>query len=148
MQFQYSDGGRAAAGYRGIAGDCVTRAIAIACELPYKTIYDQINSISKQFERLGKRKRHNSSAADGVYKPTTRRILEALGWTWHPTMQIGQGCKVHLRAEELPTGRLIVQVSKHTVAVIDGVIYDTHDPSRGGTRCVYGYWSKTPILEV
>jgi hypothetical protein len=26
--------------------------------------------------------------------------------------------------------------------VIDGVIHDTHDCSRGGTRCVYGYWRK------
>jgi hypothetical protein len=26
--------------------------------------------------------------------------------------------------------------------VIDGVIHDTFDPSRGGTRCVYGYWIK------
>jgi len=26
--------------------------------------------------------------------------------------------------------------------VLDGVIHDTHDPSRGGRRCVYGYWSR------
>jgi hypothetical protein len=57
-------------------------------------------------------------------------------------MAIGQGCKVHLRATELPAGRLIVQVSKHLVAVIDGVIRDTSDPSRGGKRCVYGYYSR------
>lgn len=25
-------------------------------------------------------------------------------------------------------------------AVVDGVVRDTHDPSRDGTRCVYGYW--------
>jgi len=28
------------------------------------------------------------------------------------------------------------------VAVIDGVINDTYDCSREGTRCVYGYWEK------
>ncbi len=39
-------------------------------------------------------------------------------------------------------GRLIVSVSKHMTAVIDGVIHDTHNPSRDGTRCVYGYWTK------
>ena len=22
----------------------------------------------------------------------------------------------------------------------DGVVHDTYDPSRDGTRCVYGYW--------
>ena len=57
-------------------------------------------------------------------------------------MKIGSGCTVHLRADELPTGRLIVSVSRHVVAVIDGVIHDTHDPSRDGTRCVYGYWKQ------
>jgi len=35
-----------------------------------------------------------------------------------------------------------VKVSKHLTAVIDGVMYDTHDPSRGGSRCVYGYYLK------
>jgi hypothetical protein len=55
-------------------------------------------------------------------------------------MSIGSGCQVHLRADELPSGRLIVSVSRHVVAVIDGIIHDNHDCSRGGTRCVYGYW--------
>jgi hypothetical protein len=35
-----------------------------------------------------------------------------------------------------------MSVSKHHNCVIDGVIYDTHDPARNGNRCVYGYWSK------
>jgi hypothetical protein len=55
-------------------------------------------------------------------------------------MGIGTGCSVHLRANELPPGRLIVSVSKHLVGVIDGVIHDTHDCSRAGDRCVYGYF--------
>lgn len=49
---------------------------------------------------------------------------------------------VHLRDGELPMGRLIVSVSRHLVAVIDGVIYDTHNCSRNGTRCVYGFWKQ------
>jgi hypothetical protein len=57
-------------------------------------------------------------------------------------MQIGSGCRVHLRADELTPGRLVVQLSRHLTAVIDGVVHDTHDPSRNGTRCVYGYWSR------
>jgi hypothetical protein len=57
-------------------------------------------------------------------------------------MQIGSGCTVHLKANELPAGRLVVSVSKHLTAVVDGVIHDTHDCSRGETRCVYGYWQQ------
>jgi hypothetical protein len=68
--------------------------------------------------------------------------METIGWEWTPTMAIGQGCTVHLRADELPAGRLVVSVSKHWVAVIDGVIHDTYDCSRDGTRCVYGYWER------
>ena len=55
-------------------------------------------------------------------------------------MHVGGGCKIHLRADELPRGRLVCKVSRHMVAVIDGVLHDTHDCSRGGTRCVYGYY--------
>ena len=84
-------------------------------------------------------------ARTGVYKPTWKKYCEELGMKWTPTMFVGQGCKVHLKAEELPPGRLLVSVSKHLVAVIDGVIHDNHDCSRKdangqGTRCVYGYY--------
>jgi hypothetical protein len=139
MQWIHNDGGRSAAGFRGEAGDCVTRAIAIATGKPYCEVYAALNELAQR-ERRGKRKRGRSNARTGVYKTTYRKYLDSLGWTWVPTMQIGQGCKVHLRDGELPAGRLIVCVSRHIVAVIDGVIHDTHDPSRDGTRCVYGYF--------
>lgn len=159
MQFIYSDGGRAAAGYKGHTSDCVVRAIAIATELPYQTVYVAINEAAQGERRT--RKKGRSSARLGVYKPLIRRYLAELGWTWHPTMQIGSGCKVHLVGPELPMGRLIVSVSKHLTAVIDRVVYDTADPQREifemgpfdpatgrnpilrvYQRCVYGYWTK------
>lgn len=68
--------------------------------------------------------------------------MHSLGFEWIPTMKIGQGCKVHLRADELPMGRIIVLVSKHYCAVIDRVVHDTCLEDRDGTRCVYGYWRK------
>ena len=137
MKFQYDDGGRAAAGYKGKTGDCVTRAIAIAMELPYERVYERIAAINKNYGSGEK------TARKGLLKPLTRKLLSENGWTWTPTMFIGSGCKVHLRADELPRGRLVVSVSKHIVAVIDGVIHDTYDCSRAGTRCVYGYWRKS-----
>lgn len=153
MKWVYDDGGRAEAGFKGTARDCVCRAIAIAAEMPYKEVYDLINEYGKR-ERTGKRKSGKSSARTGVYPKTIRKIMADLGWTWVPTMQIGQGCKVHLTSEELPAGRLVVSVSKHETAVIDGEIHDTFDPNdRGVTvdaygndittdRCVYGYYIK------
>jgi hypothetical protein len=138
-KFRFHDGGRTAAGYRGKAGDCVVRAIAIATQRPYQEIYELVNRAALR-ERTGKRKRGISNARTGVYKSSIHRVMEQLGWEWTPTMQIGSGCTVHLRSDELPSGRLVVSVSKHLTAVIDGVIHDTHDCSRRGTRCVYGYW--------
>lgn len=146
MTWVYDDGGRAKAGFRGEASDCVCRSVAIATGRPYQEVYDLINEFSAN-ERRGKRKRGVSSARTGVYKATTRRLLAHYGWIWQPTMFVGSGCKVHLCAGELPAGRLVVSVSRHITAVINGVIRDTHDPSRGGTRCVYGWWQAEPANE-
>lgn len=137
--FKFNDGGRAAAGYKGEAGDCGCRAIAIAAGVPYQTAYDAINTLAKN-ERRGRRKRGVSNARGGVFRPLMHRYLTSLGFAWTPTMTIGSGCKVHVRADELPAGRLILSLSGHYAAFIDGVLHDTHDSSRDGTRCVYGYW--------
>jgi hypothetical protein len=141
MKFICHDGGRAAAGYKGKTGDCVTRSIAIATGKPYQEVYDALNGFA-QTERTSKRKKRRSSSRTGVYRQTYQRYLESLGWRWTSTMSIGSGCQFHLQASELPAGPLIVKVSRHLTAVIDGVLYDTHDSSRGGRRCVYGYFSR------
>lgn len=139
MTYLYNDGGREAAGYKGQTGDCVTRAVAIATGKPYQEVYDALNGLAVH-ERTGKRKRGTSNSRKGVYRATYQRYLESIGWTWTPTMKIGQGCTTHLCADELPSGRLIAVVSRHLCTVIDGVIHDTSDPSRDGKRCVYGYF--------
>lgn len=141
MEWKFNDGGREAAGFKGSTGDCVVRAISIATERTYQEVYDAINELAQRERPRGKRKR--SSARTGVARPTYDRYLKALGWHWYPTMKIGSGTKVHLRTGELPErGRLIVRVSKHICAVIDGVVHDTSDPSREGNRCVYGYYGE------
>jgi hypothetical protein len=141
MEFILHDGGRAAAGFKGKTGDCVTRSIAIATKRTYQEVYDALNHLA-QAERISKRKRRRSSSRSGVFRQTYQTYLESLGWRWTSTMSIGSGCKIHLRPSELPRGPLIVKVSRHLTAVIDGVLYDTHDCSRGGMRCVYGYFSR------
>jgi hypothetical protein len=135
----FNDGGRAAAGYSGSTGDCTTRAIAIATGRSYQSVYDDMNAWGAA-ERRTKRRQTKGSARTGLYGTTIRKYMASIGWTWVPTMLIGSGCQVHLRGDELPAGPLVVGVSKHMVAVLDGVIHDTYDPSRDGTRCVYGYY--------
>ncbi|HEY0308112.1 MAG TPA: hypothetical protein VGB94_08125 [Acidobacteriaceae bacterium] len=140
MEFIFHDGGRATAGYKGRTGDCVTRAIVIATGKTYQEVYDELNRLA-QAECVSKRKKKRSNSRTGVYRQTYQRYLESLGWQWTSTMSIGSGCQIHLRASELPQGPLLVKVSRHLTAVIDGVLYDTYNCSRGGTRCVYGYFS-------
>lgn len=137
----YDDGGRGQAGYKGDTGDCAVRAVAIATGKPYKEVYDAINRVAQRERPRGSTKRSN--ARTGVWPKTVHRyLIDELGWEWTPTMTIGSGCQVHLHERELPRGRIICRVSKHYTAVINGIIFDTHDPSRDGTRCVYGYWQE------
>lgn len=145
----YDDGGRKAAGFIGklTVGDCVPRAIAIATQIPYREVYDELNirtknwlAISRSRHAIRSRSSKSSSVRNGTWDDVTKPYLADLGWVWQHTMSIGSGTTVHLKAEELPSGRLIVKCSRHLVAVINGVVYDTHDSTRGGTRAVYGYW--------
>lgn len=132
MKFVRDEGGRPAEVKTG-ARDCVVRAIAIASERPYQMVHDELTYLN------------GTTASNGikVQREWFKRYMQSLGFVWTPTMLVGQGCKVHLRDGELPMGRLVVNVSRHLVAVIDGVVHDIFNPSRSGTRCVYGYWRKT-----
>lgn len=142
LPWRFNDGGRSQS-FRGKAnGDCVVRAIAIATGRPYTDVYNDLNNFAATAESNFRRK-GRSHARTGVYGSTIRKYMKSLGWTWIPTMHIGQGCKTHLRVGELPmTGRYVVMVSRHATAVVDGVIHDAFNPSRDGTRCVYGYWRR------
>jgi len=143
MRIVINDGGRAAAGFKGATGDCVARSVAIVSGRPYQEVYTALAHIMATMPKTKKRKKAGvQSAANGIYTRSKlfKDYMASLGFVWTPTMQIGSGCKVHLRASELPRGKIIVALSRHYTAVIDGVIHDTHDPSRAGTRCVYGIW--------
>ena len=141
------DGGRAAAGYKGSAGDCVTRAIAIATGLPYQQVYDELFRRAKANQarprRKGARKAHpNASPRRGVSKCVYEAFLKELGFVWHPTCKIGDPERTHLLGDELPGGTIICRVSRHLVTVVDTVVHDTGDCTRAGTRMVYGYYQK------
>ena len=166
LGFVYNDGGRETAGYKGTTGDCVTRAIAIVTGKPYQEVYDAlfygIKELAQGRSRASVRASRSvglrgTTPRNGVDKKVYHKYLLSLGYKWIPTMLIGQGCKVHLRANELPSGRIICRVSKHLTAVIDGVINDIFNPSREASyiqfkdgietrgtagRCVYGYYIK------
>jgi hypothetical protein len=153
MMWVFNDGGRSQAkgfGGTGDGDDCVVRAISIATEQPYAEVYAAVTETQRQWCHTSRarhakvmRERGKWHARHGVHKEVIRLYMESIGWTWVPTMQIGSGTTVHLDADELPPGRLVVNVSKHSCAVVDGVVHDTHDPTRDGTRAVYGYYHRS-----
>ena len=143
MKWEFNDGGRSKAGYKGATNDCVCRSIAIVTGMPYQEVYDLIKLFGKKEHRT-RYKTEKSHPRTGVWNPTVRKIMAHLGWEWVPATKIGSGRKVHLSANELPKGKLMVSISMHCTAVLDGVIQDTHDPSREDTRRVHGIWKKAP----
>lgn len=150
MKFKYNDGGRKDAGFKGDTGDCVVRAITIATGLDYKYIYNTLTEYQKEYHLKSRSKYSKKLVAkgkhttvrEGVMRGVYEKYMIELGWKWIPTMKIGQGCTTHLKSTELPKGNVVARISKHMVAVVDGVIHDTYDPSREETRCVYGYFVK------
>lgn len=130
LAFQYNDGGRSKYFKAENVGDCSTRAIAIASGRDYKEVYNLLRRLSR------------TSPRNGVDRKWVDKAARLLGGKWRACMTIGSGCQVHLRPNEVPMDkRIVCSCSGHNVAVINGVIHDTYDPSRDGTRCVYGYWT-------
>ena len=136
MQFEYNDGGRLEYFKGEKAEDCVARSISIVTGLPYIDVYKRLAEGNATQRGGGKRSARNGISTKRKW---FRDYMTELGFVWTPTMKIGSGCTTHLRADELPKGKLVVSVTRHMTAVINGVIHDTHNPSRNGTRCVYGY---------
>jgi hypothetical protein len=152
LRWVKDDGGRRASGIarapgrKDAVGDCVTRAIAIAAEMPYREVHNALTLATVQHLYAGSdndywgkwdRRRGGVRAfdpdhgcRDSVYGP----YLKSHGWV-HVTPK-----GMRLRGDQLPRGRLIVRIHRHLVAVIDHVIHDTHDCGRAGRVRVDGYW--------
>lgn len=129
MEYNYNDGGRSKYFKAECVNDCVTRAIAIATERDYKEVYNEIKSIV------------GYSPRNGILYKDVKKVMHHFGGTWTATMHIGQGCRVHVKPDELPAqGRYVLNLSKHCASWIDGTLQDTYDCSRDGKRLVYGFW--------
>jgi hypothetical protein len=144
------DGGQPA----GVRGGCVVRAIAIATGKPHREVHQELIEATRRYmsthrNRLVKwiRRRRGGRGNDpiyGSYDEIYGPYLENLGWRRIPT----DNRKVRLRADELPPGRLIVEVHRHLVAVIDGVIHDTHNSGSAGRRPVEAFYISPVEAEV
>ncbi|MCC9656022.1 DUF2786 domain-containing protein [Rhodopirellula halodulae] len=129
MNFIWNDGGRSTSGFVGLAGDCVTRAIAIATGLNYRDVY---NSLGKAA---------NKTVRNGVACSVGDDFLRQRGWNVEP------GGDLPFQMEHLPRGVVVTHLEKrdsrrggHFCCVIDHEIHDTWNPMDDGDYVIVGYW--------
>jgi hypothetical protein len=148
MPWVYNDGGFSTSGltkHRRKYGSPVVAAIAIAEQRPYAEVYDELRHAQFDFlwrARSKRKKEHSGDPHHGVFVEVFKPYLLDRGWEWTPTMGIGTGVTMHLDYEEIPDLPLfIARISKTLVCVVNGVAQYTWDPSRDGSRAMYGYFS-------
>jgi len=148
-RWEHDDGGARANGVNRDGG-CVPRAIAVATGRPYLEVLEALSTRTARYvkryprswlARWITRSRNGSGydPAQGSYPQIYGPYLRSLGWQY---TAVEKG-RMRLRADELPPGRLVVNVHRHLVAVIDGVIRDTYDSGQAGRRPVIGYYAAT-----
>lgn len=143
LPWVFDDGGREAAGYRGMAGDCVVRAYAIVTRTHYADAYRLFANAQGGVQRSRGAKPEPRSARNGVLPSVYKPIFAERGLIWTPLVTPGvKAPVVHFRRGEVPrTGRHILRLSKHLCALVEGTVRDNHIDDRGGSRMVYGYWT-------
>jgi len=142
VEFRKDDGGRAAAGFKGSAGDCGVRAAAIVTQTDYRAVYDALH-VRQRTYRERSRKKHvkakPASPRNGVWKEVMHGHMTEAGATWIPLAEVG-GTVVRVIdiAERWPQGRIVMRLARHYSAMVDGVNFDTW-PQHPQKR-VYGIW--------
>ena len=83
MKVVLTDGGRSQVGYKGDARDCVVRSIAIALDLPYQQVYDELKQLNLDYSltrrnRVAKTlKSKGSSPRNGNFRDVYQKYLES-----------------------------------------------------------------------
>jgi len=145
MPWVYNDAGYRASGFRAKHGNNVVIALAIATGQDYRTVYEEIYRRQNDFVHKTRSKRIKKKGGAisevGVWPEVSKQYLVDLGWTWTSVMGIGTGTTMHLTYEEVPDEPVVLcSISRSLVAVMHGVVQATSDPSRNGSRAIYGYW--------
>lgn len=127
--------------------DSAPRAVAIATGLDYVTVWNELYELCQHVTQRPNCRRtdHPETFVD---KDILAAYLAGLGWRWRATQRVGACEKVLLSRRLLPDqGTYICRISKGWVCLKDGVLHDVTDPSRDGTRLVYGWFERGPHVE-
>lgn len=135
LDFIRTDGGRMDAGFKGDAGDCVTRALALAFNQGYRQTYRELTELSVEMSGgLDRSVRH------GVYPPVYHRYITERGWEVYVCKP-----KTYLNALASVSGNFIAVIPRHVAYVSDGVVMDTWDSRKSkrtkcGSPTLIGYY--------
>lgn len=159
LNFTYSDAGRSNY-FKGEAGDCVVRAITHATGEDYKTVYDKLFQINKDYlakkntkvsRQMNSRTREKGGTPrNGNYKDIYHKYLLNSGWRWVSLRKFGSSERTKL--DELThLGNIIVSVNRHLMNMRLGTIYDTWDSrfsywfEKKSVRTANGYYEREYI---
>ena len=110
-------------------GDCVIRAFCKYWDVDWLTAFDMLVPVArKRQENLGLLLQY----ADGD--------ISEVGLKWYslPAVKGKKRQTVESFAKNHPTGRYILRVASHVVAVVDGFYWDIWE---SGDCAIYGYWT-------
>ncbi len=128
FRFIWSDGGRAACGYVGLAGDCVVRSISIASGRNYRDVYKELGDASLKSPR------------NGVPLDVVAKYMLNHGW------QLQDLAGMQFTPNMLPKGAVVVSLFKsenrcrHLTCLVDQTVYDTWNPAEDGDYRVDYLW--------
>lgn len=125
-----TDGGRAEAGYKGVTGDCMIRALAIATERPYKEVYKDVFAYMKAHPTMWQRADpKRCSPRYGVPVETAKAYLAERGWAFIPREELVSVRGVD-NVDRLPLGTILVLLPRHIFTMRNGVAFDVFEPKR------------------
>jgi hypothetical protein len=142
------DGGQPA----GVRGGCVVRAIAIATGKPHREVHQELIEATRRYVST-----HRNRVVEWIKRSRGARGYDPLHGSYAeiygPYLEKHLGWQrvsynARLRADELPPGRLIVEVHRHLVAVIDGLVHDTYNSGGAGRRPVKAFYISPVEAEV
>ena len=121
IRYEYDDGGREAAGYKGRAGDCVCRAFTILAGKDYRECYRLLGVANATHG-------YARSARGGLLLKVYEGIYFENGLARVDHLKRRHGGRFPTFTEAYETyGNCIVRIAKHVAAIVDGALRDTDD---------------------
>lgn len=100
--------------------DCVIRCISILTDKSWREVYDELSDLAGDVGLMFDDVEFVEDYLDNRYKREC-----------HYSKTVGEF------AREYPWGRYAVTMNGHITAIIDGIIYDTFNPSNRIMRCAW-----------